>query len=46
MNGHEGGWLEEWLDEFLARTSPGWPFETPSFRSSRPILRREEQRMG
>ena len=27
MNGHEGSWLEDWLDDFLARTPPGWPFE-------------------
>ena len=27
MNGHEGSWLEEWVDEFLASTPPGWPFE-------------------
>jgi len=27
MNGHEGSWLEEWLDDFLAKTPPGWPFE-------------------
>jgi hypothetical protein len=27
MNGHEGNWLEEWVDEFLAQCPPGWPFE-------------------
>ena len=26
MNGHEGSWLEEWLDDFLAKAPPGWPF--------------------
>ena len=27
MNGHEGDWLDEWVDDFLAKTPPGWPFE-------------------
>ena len=27
MNGHEGDWLDQWVDEFLAATPPGWSFE-------------------
>jgi len=27
MNGYEGSWLEEWVEDFLAQTPPGWPFE-------------------
>jgi hypothetical protein len=27
MNGYEGSWLEEWVEDFLAKTPPGWPFE-------------------
>jgi hypothetical protein len=27
MNGHEGNWLEQWVDEFLEACPPGWPFE-------------------
>lgn len=30
MNGREGSWLEEWVDEFLAQCPPGWPFEEES----------------
>ena len=27
MNGHEGDWLDQWVDEFLEACPPGWPFE-------------------
>jgi hypothetical protein len=27
MKGHEGDWLDEWVDYFLSRTPLGWPFE-------------------
>jgi hypothetical protein len=27
MNGREGDWLDQWLDEFLEATPPGWPFD-------------------
>lgn len=30
MNGREGDWLEEWVEQFLASTPPGWPFEDPA----------------
>ena len=27
MSAHEADWLEQWVDEFLAKTPPGWPLE-------------------
>lgn len=32
MNGHEGDWLEAWVDEFLENCPPGWPFEEGSVK--------------